>query len=124
MREQQTGEVRTLTNAEKHLILLVAERLADENRRKQLLADMANATAHERNTDGASLIIFHITGYQRPSYRGKHSFGVGGRMADRDEAPIDIDLYADENDRLLELELIRQGSGPIIVPDWSSLVLF
>lgn len=124
MDEQQKSASRNLADAEKHVILLIAERLADLKRREQLLDDAENATAHDKNTIGARRTLFQIAGYQRPPYRGQHSFGVTGRMADRDGTQIDVDLYADENDRLLELEFIRQGSGPILGPDWSSLVLF
>lgn len=122
--KKQTNAVRNLTDAEKNVILDIARRLPTGKMRDQLLSDVANVTAYNEDTVGASRVLFNISGYQRPPYRGQHSFGVAGRMADRDGAQIDLDLYADENDRLLELEFIRQGSGPIQAPNWSSLVLF
>jgi len=106
---------RALTEAENLVISRIAEKLADENRRKQLLSDMANATAEPGGING-SRIVFDIAGYQRPVYRGQHSFGVAGSMIDKDGAPITLDLYADENDRLLELELVREGPGEVHAP--------
>lgn len=33
-------------------------------------------------------------------------------------------LFADQNGRLLELELIRWGDGDLIDPDWKTLKLY
>lgn len=84
---------------------------------------MENAIAAPMSDDG-SRVVFFISGYHRPPYRGQHSFGVAGNLNDKDGMTIWLDLYADENDRLLELELIRQGSGKILDPVWTSLELF
>jgi len=35
-----------------------------------------------------------------------------------------FDLFADENDRLLELELLRWDGGDVIDPDWTTLRLY
>jgi hypothetical protein len=113
-------EKRVLTENEKQAIFRVSEMLSDA-RRHQLLADMANAVAESMT--GGSRVVFSIAGYDRPQYRGQHSFGVAGKLKDKDGAEIAFDLYADENDRLLELELIRWAPGKLD-PDWSSLELF
>lgn len=127
MAKQQTDAsqmTRELTDTEKLLISRIAAMLPDEARRQQLLMDMANATAEVMETKGATRIIFHIKGYERPPYRGQHSFGVEGKLFDKDDMPLMLNLYADENDRLLELELIRQGPGSIKGPIWDALVLY
>jgi uncharacterized protein DUF6984 len=120
--EKRRITMRGLTDAERRVISLIAERLPSDTRRQQLLADMANAMAEDENVDG-SRIVFHINGYQRPPYKGQHSFGVAGTLTDDDGAEIALDLYADHNDRLLDLELIRAGTGAIKRPDWNSLTL-
>jgi len=111
-----------LTGDEKLVISRIAEMLPG-NKRLQLMADMENAIAEARDDDG-SRVVFQIIGYQRPPYKGQHSFGIAGKLSDKDGTELWLDLYADENDRLLELEIIRPGPGRILGPDWSSLVLF
>jgi len=113
---------RQLTNAELDVIRLMAEKLRPD-RQRRLLADLGLATAEAATQDG-SRIIFDISGYQRPPYRGQHSFGVEGELLDKDGAKLSLDLYADENDRLLELEIIRWGEGNLIDPDWETLILY
>ena len=113
---------RPLSDAEAAVIMKVAEKLAPD-RRRQLLADLANATAIPATEDGAR-VQFEIAGYQRPTYRGQHSFGVSGELVDEDETTLSFDLFADENDRLLELELIRWGDGNLVGPKWETLQLY
>jgi Domain of unknown function (DUF6984) len=62
--------------------------------------------------------------HQRPKYEGQHSFGVEGKVWDQDGTQISIDLYADQNDRLLELEALREAPGNIISPDWDSILFY
>lgn len=111
--------MRTLTKNEMTLIAGVAQRL-DEKRAVQLLADAEVASAEEVVPD-ASRVIFGISGYQRPIYRGQHSFGIDAKMCDVDGAELSVCLYADENDRLLELEIIRWDSRDLQNPQWSTL---
>jgi hypothetical protein len=114
---------RPLGESEKLIIYRIAERLP-EDKRKQLLADAGNVTAVTANEWG-SRIEFHIGGYQRPQYEGQRSFGVEGKVIDRDGVEIRIDLYADQNWRLLQLEFIRMHEdGTILGPDWKTLELF
>ncbi len=113
---------RELTPDEVSAIKSVAERLSSEQRR-QLLQDMVGASARSETPDG-SRIRFDIECYERPVYRGQHSFGVQGELLDQDESKLSFDLFADENGRLLEMELIRWGEGGLISPDWSTLKLY
>ncbi len=112
---------RELTQSERTVITRVAERLP-VYKREQLLDDLAHASAEAVTPDG-SRVIFHIRGYERPPYRGQHSFGVQGELVDCDGQKLSLDLYADENDHLLELEVIR-WQGALMNPDWSSLKLY
>jgi len=113
---------RPLTQAELDVIRAVAEKLRPE-RRRQLLEDVKRAMARRATPDGAR-IAFDISGYERPPYRGQHSFGVEGELLDRDGARLAFDLFADENDRLLELEVNRWDGGDLIDPNWSTLRLY
>jgi hypothetical protein len=116
---------RELTDTEKLVIARIADMLPDGECRLKLLADTANATATtESLVAGSARIIFHIAGYQRPTYAGQHSFGVEGKLSDKDGAELYVDLYADPNDHLLELEIIRRDQGRIPGPNWSSWVLY
>jgi hypothetical protein len=45
-------------------------------------------------------------------------------MRDRDGAELAVDLYADPNNRLLELEIVRYEQGDLIDPDWTTLELY
>lgn len=113
---------RMLTEAETSAIRIVAQKLPPDTAR-QLLTDLDHATADLGTPDG-SRILFTISGYQRPAYRGQRSFGVQGDMLDKDGVKLSFDLFADENGRLLEMELIRWGEGGLISPDWSTLTLY
>jgi hypothetical protein len=88
--------------------------------REQLLLDISCATVTSAVPDG-SRIIFEIAGYDRPVYRGQHTFGVEARMLDEDAAELSVLLHADENGRLLELEIIRWDSIDVISPRWDTL---
>lgn len=105
---------------------IIIERVADKlpvNLRKKLLSDLLRATVAEESDNGAR-IIFFISDYERPSYRGQHPYPVEGRMLDEDGVEVELILYADENDHLLELELIRWGVGILKAPDLKSLQLY
>jgi hypothetical protein len=113
---------RLLSDTEKKVISRVAENLP-EGQRRQLLDDLANASAESATPDGART-VFDISGYDRPLYQGQHSFGIEGELLDKDGANISFDLYADENGRLLELELIRWDGKALIDPNWNTLKLY
>jgi hypothetical protein len=113
---------RPLTKIEMNVIRQVAEKLP-KDQQDQLLRDLAHAQAEPATPDG-SRVIFYISGYQRPPYRGQHSYGAEGELIDRDGETLSFDLFADENERLLELELIRWAGGPLIEPDWDTFKLY
>ena len=114
--------MRPISSQERFLITRFAEKL-DSATRKQLLLDLESASAEIVVEDG-SRIIFNIAGYHRPPYRGQRSFGVEGKMLDKDTTELSLCLYADENGRLLELEFIRWDSNKIISPRWDTLQIF
>lgn len=113
---------RPLTRFEKSAIRKVAEKLP-KDKQEILLADMNNALA-ESILDDASRVMFYISGYERPPYRGQHSFGIEGELYDKDGTKLSFDLYADENNRILEMDIIRWGEGRVIAPDWATLKLY
>jgi hypothetical protein len=113
--------MRPLTSEETSLIANVADKLGGEQKR-QLLDDMKKATAELGTPDG-SRVMFDIADYKRPAYRGQHSFGVEGRMLDSDGVELSVLVHADENGRLLELELIRWDSSNLLGPRWDTLSL-
>jgi hypothetical protein len=114
--------LRQLTTHEADAVRRVAERLPAPTR-QQLLQDLERAAVDmQRSSPGR--IVFSVTGYVRPRHSGQHSFGVAGKLVDRDGAELAFDVYADQDNRLLELELIRWGEGEPIDPDWSTLTLY
>lgn len=113
--------MRKLTREEELLIADFAGKL-DEAERRQLLDDLKNASVSSVARDG-SRVMFQIIGYERPRYRGQHPFAVEGRMLDGDGSELTVLLFADENGRLLELELIRWDAGDLLGPRWETLFL-
>jgi len=97
----------------------LAEKLAGDQRR-QLIASLNGARAESVNEDG-SLVLFHLESYARPAYEGQHAFPVEGTMLDAGRSEVSVALYAEENNRIYELEFIRWAEGDLISPDWSSL---
>lgn len=110
------------TVEEQNLILEIANRL-DGRESEQLRADLKNAVVVSRANDN-SRIEFGIDGYKRPPYNGQHPYAVEGKMTDSDGAELSVLLHADENGRLLELEIVRWDNGSLIGPSWSSLKLY
>lgn len=97
--------MRSLTNDEMQVVQRIARKIGDKED-KQLLSDMVNAQAEDLAADG-SRIGFDIHGYECPSYRGQHPYSVKGKVLDQDGVELSVLLYADENGRLLELEIVR-----------------
>jgi hypothetical protein len=110
--------MRLLSNEEKFLLGKFADKL-DGVEGAQLLSDAERATA--TTVANGARVMFEIAEYQRPSYRGQHSFGVEATMLDSDNEEMTVLLYADENGRLLELEFVRWDSNDIICPQWNTL---
>lgn len=111
--------MRDLTPDEKNVISKIALRLPSPEK-EALLTDMEHATANPVSGSQAR-ILFTIAGYDRPVYKGQHPFPVEGKVFDRDGSELLVILHADENGRLLELELVRFDEGEVIEPDWSTL---
>jgi hypothetical protein len=53
-------------------------------------------------------------------HHGQHAYPTEGRVVEADGAEIDVSLYANENHRLFELELVKRAEGRIVGPDWST----
>lgn len=121
-RSFRLNKMRPASEEEKKLISVFASQMSGAER-DQLKEDIKELAAKEATLDG-SRVIFEIAGYHRPPYEGQHSFGVEGRMRDRDGIEITIVLYADQNNRLLELEFIRWDLHDLIDPIWESLKIY
>lgn len=108
--------------SELQLIKKFAEKLAPIER-NQLLLDASNAMIQSAVAD-SSRLVFHISGYQRPSDGGQCLYAVEGKMLDADSAELDVLLFADKNGRLLELEFIRYDPGGLIGLCWNTLKVY
>jgi hypothetical protein len=117
--------MRALTDEERGVVLRLSKEIKSPEEERQLLTDLANCTVQEAVPDGSRL-RFEVPGYERPTYRGQHGFRgkdgfpVEGTMKDIDGIEMDVYLFADENNRLLELELNKHAPSPVIRPDWST----
>lgn len=83
--------------------------------RLQLLHDISSATI-ARVSEDKSCFIFSLAGYVRPPYEGQKTYGLDGKIMDSDGAELDVMLYCDQNDRLLELEFVRWDDNPVVCP--------
>lgn len=110
--------MRPLTNDEETVLRLLSERLPTAAK-KQLLDDMEECRVTEETSDG-SLIEFILKDYSRPPYKGQHAYPVEGAVMDRDGADMSVCIYADQNDRLLEFEIIRYEEGDVLEPQWQT----
>jgi hypothetical protein len=119
--------IRPLTDAEKRATMMLASAIASPEEREQTVEDACHCKVDDLLRDGSRL-IFHIEGYQRPPYRGqdtfrgKDGFPVEGAVLDKEGNAIDVTLYSDQNNRLLELELIKLTSH-VGNPDWETFHL-
>jgi hypothetical protein len=120
--------MRKLTVMEKMAALALANAVGSDAERSQLLLDLKNCTVEDMVPDG-SILKFHIDGYERPpfrgqdTFRGKDRFPVEGLIKDKDGGEIDVLIFSDQNNRLLELELVKHLGGPVEDPDWNSFTL-
>lgn len=120
--------MRRLTALESKALFRMANEVGKDDERDQLMDDLGHCLVQEESPDG-SRVIFHIEGYRRPpyhgqdSFRGKDQFPVEGVIKDADGVEMDVALYADENNRLLEFELVKHAVDQIIDPDWGSFRL-
>jgi hypothetical protein len=114
--------MRTMTPSERALVKAIVNALPAAQR-DLVTADLTRSKIEDVLGDGSRL-LFKIEGYDRPPNTGQHAFPIEGTMYDKDGVKLDVTLYADRNDRLFELEIIRWGEGSIIDPDLSSLVTY
>lgn len=120
--------MRELTTMEKAVTLALAEAVGSAKDRNQLLLDIQNCTVEDMVPDG-SMLRFHIVGYEHPSehgrgtFRGEDRFPVEGSMKDADGGEMDVLLFSDKSNRVLELELVKHTGGPVLGPDWNSFRL-
>ena len=114
--------MRHLTATEHGLVAALVAKL-DEAMRLRVLQDLESSFVEDDLPD-KSRLVFHIRGYERPVYKGQHAFPVDGTLRDSDGAELSVALYADENGRLLELEVIRHDGSDVIRPDLSTLQIY
>ncbi len=115
---QSNRFMRQLQSSEHGAILKLSASL-DEAVRSQLLSDLQGALVVPITKDGSRLHFF-LKEYERPEYHGQHSYQCGGVMFDTDGAELSVTLYADENNRLLELELVKLSENEIVSPKWET----
>lgn len=121
-------DMRQLTESERVALLALANEVGKDGEREQLLSDLKHCLVEDAPPDG-SRVVFHIDGYHRPPYRGqdafrgKDQFPVEGVVMDADGTEMDVAIYADHNDRLLEFELVKHAIEPIVQPNWHSFRL-
>lgn len=114
--------MRSLSTTERTIIEKIASKIP-ETLRAALLSDLDAAFVTEATADGKR-ISFFLQNYERPAYRGQHSYGVEGQVSDVDGNEITVILYADEKNHLLELEFIKWDEGCIKGLNLESLKLY
>lgn len=114
--------MRLLTTNEQALVNALVEALPMDQR-SRVRADIERSQVNDVSGDGSRL-LFTIEGYERPAGVGQHTYPVEGTMVDSDGAQLHVMLYADANDRLIELEIIRWDQGRLIQPELESLKTF
>jgi hypothetical protein len=110
--------MRTLTPQEQDVLFQFGASMPEEQRRR-FLHDLENCRVAEQGVNGSRL-IFELTGYSRPSYRGQHAYPVEGTVLDYDGTDVSVYVYADENDRLLELEFVKWADSPFTALKWET----
>jgi len=117
--------MRALTDSERHAILALAAEFKSDVERNQLLADLDHCAVEEKVPDG-SLLVFNISGYSRPPghkqslYRARDGFPAEGSVKDADGAEMDVLLFADQNNRVYELEIVKHLPSSVVKADWST----
>ena len=114
--------MRNISDFERLLVEGVARRLPSLDASK-LLNDLRFASVDESSSDPAR-ISFVIDGYPHPPYEGQHQYPVEIRLSDMDGADITAILYADANNRLYELELIRWDGREVSSPNIESILFY
>jgi hypothetical protein len=111
-------KMRPLSAAEKSALLILANKLP-AHQKMSLLKDLVGCEVEALTLDGSRL-GFKLQGYDRPPYVGQHSYSCEGSVLDTNNERITVCLYADQNDRLLELELIKWSDKQIQGVNWDT----
>lgn len=119
--------MRSLSNLECKSLLIMANSVLDSVQREQLIHDLQSCLVEEQVN--GEILFFHLQNYSRPKYEGQHQFQsvdgfpVEGIISDANGNEIAVWLFADSNNRILELEL-NNYTGNIPLPvDWSTFRL-
>lgn len=121
-RYSKWNDMRALTTIEQALVQALVNALPAEQKHR-VMADVERSQVDDVLGDGSRL-LFTIDGYERPPNLGQHTYPVEGTMVDSDGAQLHMMLYADANNRLLELEIIRWDKERLIHPDLTTLETF
>lgn len=114
--------MRDISDFEKSLVEGVAQRLPPLEASK-LIDDLMLASVDDSSSD-PTRIFFVIDGHPHPPYAGQHQYPVEIRLSDVDGADITAVLYANENNNLYELELIRWDGKDISCPNIDSISFY
>ena len=120
--------MRKPTALEFTIIQRMAKEIVPPSVQAQLLRDLESCMINCVRPD-ESLIRFDIEGYCRPDYKGQHSFTgkdgfpVGGVTTDEDGSKVEVWLYADENNRILEIELNKWDGAPLKRVNWENFLV-
>ncbi|WP_319276653.1 hypothetical protein [Stenotrophomonas sp.] len=106
--------LRTLHAHERLLIEAVAAVLPADPA-AQLRADAGVVMAVDEST---LLVGFVLAGHARPTPPGDHPYPVDIEVPDADGEALSIILFADEDGRLLQLEIIRWDDEAVRAPRW------
>lgn len=110
---------RKLSELEYRAMLLMANSVKDLAQREQLISDLKSSAVEDRVN--GEILAFHIQGYSRSEYTGQHEFQsldgfpIEGKVADAYGNEVAVWLFADTNNRILEVEL-NNYTGDILFP--------
>ncbi len=110
--------MRPLTPSERAALVRLGDKLPNAER-DRFLRDLEGCGVSSQTEDNSRL-LFELCSYVRPEYKGQHAYPVEGLVKDADGTELTVCIYADHQDRLLELELIKWGDAAIQRPDWDS----
>lgn len=113
--------MRALTSQEREVLHRLGDHMPEEQRHR-FLSDLKDCRVEARGAD-ASRLMFELAGYSRPPYHGQHAYPVEGTVFDQDGAEVSVYVYADENNRLLELEFVKWADDPVKALQWDSFKL-
>lgn len=111
--------VKNISDTERHLIAYVASMLPPDER-EDLMRDLDISHVARRSED-MQLVRFEIDGYTRPDYIGQRPYSAEAILKDVDDAELLLIIFKDQNQRLLELEIVRFDGGALQRPVLSTL---